>query len=350
MASVTDTLTTLLVLSGAASYVAGMNQAATAAMGLARATNINTGEMTAAGEKALTFSQQLGAVTAAVAAIKITVDLASDAFRTFAEEQDQLFRTSQVFRNLGQNMPVERLEEMSNQLSRATGLSRSELEGAAGLVARIGARSEQIPGLLLSMADAARGTGHSVTEVAKAFELGGEGTVRRLKEMGIEIQDTGSKLGNLFQIQRAGGQLFRGDAAAFLNTPQGALDSLTRSVTQFMSALGQELGPEITLFLRGLTRAFDWLTDHIHQVVAVVRFALGPIAWISGLIGASHPELQNPAAQFGKNQPATEGTAREIADNTRRAADAVEQNVTGGGGTVVREAFAWSQARHAMII
>lgn len=350
MAGVRDTLETMLVLTGAAAYVSGMNQAARAAMGLAQASGQHTAAAAQATGAVKGMAAALPELLVGLAAVKAGVDLLSNAFHGFAEEQDQLFRTSIIFRNLGVNLPIERLQAFSDQLSRTTGLSRAEFEGAAGILARVGVSGDRMGSILKTIADTARGTGKSVSEVAELIEIGAEGQARGLKRLGVQFEDTHSKAMNLFLIQQQLNRNFGGAGAAFLNTPQGALDNLTRSVTQFMAALGQELGPQITSFLRGLASGFDFLTAHMHQIVRAVELLSGPFGWFEMWIGRQHPERRNPAAALGKNQPATESTLQQVADNTKQMADSVEMRVLGGSGAQVSAGFGWQAARHAMMI
>lgn len=282
--------------------------------------------------------------------VKPVIDAATAALRAFSEESAQLFRTGVILRNTASSLSLESVRQFAEQTSEATGISRPGIEGTAGFLARTGVSGEQIRSLLKTIADTARGTGESFEQVGRAIEHGILGHMRGLQNFGIVLQDTGSKAANLALIQQQLQIRFEGAADAFRNTLPGAVEAFQSSIQRLQSALGEIFAPAVVRILNALTGIIDFITDHIRELVdGIAQLLGGPIG--VALLHLATAGGDNPLATVGHGgDPATEATAQQIADNTARIADSVEQQVLGGSGEVVRQAFGYLHARIALNI
>jgi hypothetical protein len=138
---------------------------------------------------------------------------------------------------------------------------------------------------------------------------------------------------------------FEGASEAFKNTLPGAVANFQNSLQHFFSVIGERLAPAAVRILNFLADVIDFIADHIDAVIAAISPVLSAVLALTG-----HGQA-NPLQGVGHGgDPASEKTAREIADNTKRQADAVEQQILGGAGTEVRGTFGHLQARMAMAI
>jgi hypothetical protein len=273
---------------------------------------------------------------------------ATDALKTFTAEQTALFQTGLILRNLHSTLTLPQVQQFAEATSERTGISRIGIEQTAAELARTGVSGQQIAGLLGTIADAARGTGRSFQEVGEAAEKGILGHMRGLAQFGIVLQDTGSKAANLALIQQQLAIRFQGAADAFRDTLPGAISAFQASWERLMASLGELFGDSARRALEALifivdqtTAAFKALATWLEESPVDTPF-LGP---------ATVRTHQNPLEKVGRGgDPATEATLQQVADNTKLMADAVEQQVLGGTGEVVRQQFGWLQARIAMNI
>jgi hypothetical protein len=210
------------------------------------------------------------------------------AVHAFAEESTQLFRTEVIFKNLGVALPTKELQAFSDQLAKTTATSRSQLEGAAGLLARTGLGAPQIEAALATIADTAKATGDSIERVTEAFNSGVEGRGRALRRYGFEIQDTGSKLANFARIEQQLNQRFEGAGAAARNTLGGAFEALGQSLERFFSTVGSAFGPALIFVLN---KAAD-LIDVVSSLMEKLLDFLHKVSF--GAVGS--PSSGNPAA------------------------------------------------------
>lgn len=292
------------------------------------------------------------ALTASFAEFAGSIALVKEGLKAFSEESNKLFQTGVILKNIGSSLTLPQVQQMADQTSRTTGISRPEIEGTAGLLARTGVGGEQIKSMLTTIGDSARGVGKSFTEVGEAVEKGILGHMRGLAQFGITLQDTGSKAANLALIQQQLNLRFEGAAAAFRETLPGAIYAFQSSLQVFLSTLGEKFAPVAIRVFNAIASVLDFLTDHIQELAdAIANMLGGPLGVIALHIAQAADAGKNPMAQVGHGgDPASEKTLAELLDATKMMADAVESQVLGGGGEIVRQSFGYLHARIAMNI
>lgn len=282
-------------------------------------------------------------IVAAIVTMTAAIAGAIKALHTFGEEQQKLLSAQVVFRNLGVDAGA--LRGTVDQISRRTTVQRPELLGAAEQFAEAGLKPEQITKALDVAANVAILKGKSVSQVAGDIENAVEGQTRAMRKYGITLQDTGSRAANFALIMRQFEFRFHDAAEAFKLTLPGAIANLQNSMQHLFSVIGERLAPAAVKVLNMLASVVDFIADHIDTVIALVN----PL--LSAMLSLMGQGQKNPMAAVGAgDEPATEGTAQQIADNTKRLADSVEQQVLGGAGEIARQAFGHMQARMALAI
>lgn len=352
MAQYTDILETVFKVTGFSQFASALAQASTAAQTLASAQK-------AAAAGTLSWAGSLGPmvgslllVGAAVAILKGTIDLLTVSLKAFSEESKRLFETGVILKNLGSTLTLPQVQQFANTLSQSTGIERPQIEGTAAVLARTGVPGDQIERTLKNIADAARGTGHAFDQAGEAIARGVLGHMRGLAEFGIVLQDTGSKAANLALIQQQLNLRFEGAAEAFRNTLPGAIDAFQSSMQRFLSALGEKFAPAALRVFNLLAAGLDFLTTHVQVLADAIALMLGGPVGLALLHGAQAADAgKNPLADVGHGgDKATEATLLQVADNTKLMADAVTQQVLGGSGEIVNQAFGFLHARLALSI
>src|SRR5262252_8786693 len=80
----------------------------------------------------------LGEFVAAFTTITGVVKLATDAVSAFQNESRKLFETGVILKNTMSSLQLDQVRDIAEATSRATGLSRPEIEGTTGFLARTG--------------------------------------------------------------------------------------------------------------------------------------------------------------------------------------------------------------------
>jgi len=351
MAYFTDVLNTVFQVTGGAQLAAEMQTIALTSSTMAGALNdvqiaLQTTTATL-GPLALAFL----AVAAAVTVVKAAFDLVTEAVKTFVEESKALFHVGVILKNLGSTLSLPQVKAFADQLSGRTGLQRPAIEEGAAMIARTGIAGDQIPRALKTIADTARATGYEFTDVAKAAEKGFIGADKMLKDFGITLQDTGSRAANVQLVLQQLNLRFQGAAEAYRQTLPGAIEAMQSSLQKFLSALGEEFAPVMIRVFNMIADGLDFLTRHAHEVALVLSSLLGPIGPAVLLATQQADRGKDPLAKVGMGgDPATEKTLLQVADNTKVVADSVIQQVLGGQGQIVQQAFGYLTARMALAI
>jgi hypothetical protein len=355
--TVSDTLQTILKLTGGPGYKNEL-ETATKAMGqhadAEKVAEERSSQLRGAlGELGISHALLAGEVAGVVAILK-------EAVTAFAEEEQVVFRTTVLLRNLGNSLPIERVKQFAEELRQGTSFGDKEILGLIGLEKQFGVADNSVKSLGKSILDATKGNVKNLglDEVANAVLRGINGQERSLRVLGITLKDTGDKAKNLLQIQKQLDERFSGAAGAERNTLAGSFDALRASLEELMEGIGDKLSTVLIPVLNALTKVVDWLTSHIPAATALLGALIGGMvggpfgALIGGAVGLGiglAPSRANPAEQVGtgKGQLATEGTLSKIEANTKAASDTLIKGVLGGSGAVAKGAFTMRDAKLA---
>jgi hypothetical protein len=353
MPTVSDTLLTILKLQGGPAYASQLGLAAKSVEGVAVAE-------TAAAQGANVLKQgfnSLGGSTALLLGeIGAVVLAAQQAVQTFAQDEAQIFRTTIVLRNLGNSLPIEKVQAFAAELQKTVAIDDEAVVSLVGMEKRFGVADNQIEATTKTIVDFSKATGIDLAQAGEVVGRAMLGQTRGLRALGIQMTDTGDKSKNLAIIQTKLNALFGGAGAAERNTVAGSFTALKESLSNLLSAIGDKLSVVIVPAINALTSALDLLVQHIPIVTAalgaLIGARFGPIgALVGGLAGLGLgllPGRANAAQAIGtgKEKLATEETLSRIEKNTAQLSPLIAQ-VIGGTGEVARRAVSFRDTRMA---
>lgn len=329
MATVTDTLLTSIKLTGIPTYVAEMGAASLATAGFAAAegaATVATGTLATAVGVLDAVLAPIVALIAPLLTVAAVLGTAGKALHTFSEDQQAIFQTSIILKNLGSSLPIAELQEFGQELQKTVAIDDEAVVSLGGLLARFGATGAQIKSTIPAIVDAAAATGQSLEGIGETVGRALLGNTRGLKQLGIEFKATGNRARDLLTIQTELNKRFGGAGAAQRNTVQGAFTALSEATANFFSAVGKFLAPVIVPLLNKLTAFLQFLTEKIEALAA--RFP--------NFFGATNNATT--AAGIGGGDPKQTALLEDIAENTSKQADALIKAVLGGPGAIARGA------------
>lgn len=342
-----------------------MQQAATATQGLAVAQL-----STAAASKELLGA--FGLALTSAAGIAAGIGLLKKSVQAFGEAEQAIFRSTIVLRNLGNTYPIEKAQAFAAALQATTSADDEAVVGVISLLKQFGAGDAQVEGLTKSILDLSAATGIDLKSATEIVGRAALGQTRGLKQLGIQMTDTGNRAKNLALIQEKINALFGGAAAAETNTFFGALKRLEQAFGNVLETAGEGISTLVPL-INKLSDALNSLAQNKSLSTALIGaasgaaiggslgllggtpFSVGGGALGGGLIGGAIgallgllPGHKNAAEQVGtgKARLATESTLQKIADNTAQLSPFIRQ-VIGGTGEVARRSFTFRDARMA---
>lgn len=253
---------------------------------------------------------------------------------TFAQDEQQIFKTGVVLRNLGSSFPLEELQAFGSELQKTVAIDDEAVVSLGGLLARFKLTGEQIKQTIPSIVDAAKATGLSLEEIGRAVGIAAEtGQARGLRQLGIVFKDAGNEAKNLQAIVSQLNLRFAGAGVAERNTLSGSIEALTESFSNLQSSLGERIAPAVIGLLNAMTVAVDFLNSHIKEAIVSLGFLTNSPALVT--LGLSTPP-PNPANQVGTvGGGRTEAQLDAIEQNTRTTANAL--GGFGRHGITVRE-------------
>lgn len=354
MATITDNLQTILTLKGVGEYAAGLSKATAATESLAKATG---GDGTGPGGG---LKGQLAALGAALKSagpsLAALTGLAALSVKTFADDENAIFRTGIVLKNLGSSLPIEELQRFSAEIAKNSSVDDEAIVSLGGLLARFGLAGDQIKSSLQPIVDASVATGISINQIGEAIGRAvATGQGRGLRELGIAFKSTGNQARDLKNILGQIDLRFAGAGAAELSTITGSIKDLKEALADLASAIVGNVAPALTSLLHGLKDIADYFSEHqvlfgtILGALAGAKIGGWPGALLGALAGsalASQGRGLTPvgtAAVGHGGNPVMERLLGKIADNTdpNKQADALAREVLGGPGTVAAGAVNW---------
>lgn len=334
MAVVTDELVTLFELRGATSAINDFTRISE------RLREIEKDE-----GRALTRLEQLNLGTKALGneyvllagAVAAFTAVLGRAAAVFAEDEQAIFRTTVVLRNLKSSLPIAELQRFAQELQRTTAIDDEAVVAVGGLLARFGVAGDQIPRTLRSIVDASEATGLSLEQVGEAVGRSLLGQTRGLRELGIQFTATGNRARDLNRIREELDRRFGGAAEARRDTLSGSLQALTESVNNLLSAIGERLAPAIITIADALKGVTDFVTARADAFESAF-FSQIPTGQLTRKIFGRQG---NAAERIGKGggAPATEGTLQEVAENTKKSSTGIDALLKSGGGPLARGAL-----------
>jgi hypothetical protein len=325
MAAVTDILQTVIRLEGAPQYAAEMGTAAVATAGFAAAEGVATAATGTLAASVGVLEAVLLPIIAPLLTLTAVIGGLSKAVNTFAEDQQQIFQTAVVLRNMGTSMPIGELQQFAKELQKIVPIDDEAIVSLGGLLAQFRLSGDQIKSVLPAIVDTAAATGESLETIGETVGRSLLGQARGLKSLGIQFKATGDRARDLKTIQEELSKRFGGAGAAQRNTVQGAFTALSEATSNFFSAVGRFLAPVIVPLLNKLTDFLTFLTEKIEALSE--RFP--------SFFKAT--DQTTGAESVGGNAEQTR-YLKEIARNTGDKTDELIRAVLGGPGAIAKGA------------
>jgi hypothetical protein len=344
--TVTDTLETLIRMTGGPQYAAQMMNAGKSVEKFSKFESLATASGSAmtsslegmiggagGGAGLAGLAKAFGLAGLAIGATIATLAKGTAAFR---EVQDGAFRTAVVLKNLGSTQTVESLSQIGAEIQRISGFDDDLAVSVGGLLARFGVAGQQIPKALMSIADTAAATGETMNSIGDTVGRALLGQTRGLKELGINFTATGNKARDLMAIEAQLSQRFAGAAAARRDTITGSVDALRNSTDNFFSAIGRIASPAVIGIVNKTADAIQFFAEQIERAADFLHA----------------PRAENAAARIGSSNGDPKQTAllESIDRGVNKMSDALVRQVLGGPGTVARGAATARDVRLAFAI
>lgn len=349
MATIQDSLLTILKLQGVGEYVAGMGSAATATSNLAKTT--------------AAMQKSIAGVTLPLLSLGAVVGFS---IKAFADDEQQIQRTANVLKNMGSSLPITELQRFSEELAKNTSVDDEAIVALGGLLTQFGLTGDQVKSSLRPIIDASVDTGKSLDEIGEAIGRAvrtGQG--RGLVSLGVVFKSTGNQAKDLKSIIDQLDFRHIGAGAAELGTVTGSIKDLKEALSDLASTIVHDLAPSLISLLHGLKSIADFFSEHQDLFLTLAGAAIG--ARFGGLQGAlaggvaGHilaQELERrrgtanaAAGALGQTgDPTTHRLLGKIEENTdpNKQADALAREVLGGPGTVAAGAANWRDFNMAM--
>lgn len=194
------------------------------------------------------------AVGAAIAAGAMAIKFGVDGVQAFIADEEAAAKLAQTMNNLGLAHDTDAVEAMIDALQRETGVADDELRPAYGrLVTSLGDTAKATSSLKLAM-DISAGTGKSLDTVVQALGKAYDGNVGGLQRLGIGLDKSILKTGDMQVITAALAEKFAGQAATAADTYQGKINRLSVGFNELQESFGAG-------FLMGLSGAQTGIGD-----------------------------------------------------------------------------------------
>lgn len=306
-------------LAAGASSLAAAESAATAS------TRALTGALTSLGGPLALLGTGLGTL-AGVGAIGASL-------AEFADSQQNLFRTTILFQNLGTSLPISELQELSSEIQNLTGFDDDLIVSLGGVLARFDVAGDTIPEAIRAIADASAATGQTIDELGQTFGRALLGNTRGLRSLGIEFKATGDRAADAARLIALFNERFEGAGAGRRQTLAGTFDALQNSLANLFEAIGRILAPAAIGFFNNLIKLIDLVTGLLTDLAN--RF---PTVFPHGAEIAQQLKI--------KGDPEQTKLLGQIEENTRGDSRLVQQ-VLGGPGNIASRAATLRDARIA---
>lgn len=280
MASISDTLTTILRLQGLSQYVQGMQSAAQATASMAVQTNNSALAMGAMGFQGNAMLGKLGQVLIisqmVSQAMQQIAAVAKAGMTAFEQYNDTLTRTALIFQNLGNNVPLSSFRNLADQRLFSANMDPNATLNLAGQARRLGFPVGHMNELITTLQDqeASGGPGAERTlNIINQFLRtggggrggrggGGGGGGRGLSRLGVDARGfTGDPDKDILEILRQIRDRTGGVAEFLRNTPSGAFEQFSKLNAKVLTNLGEVIERSLVPVIEFLNRSLQGIIN-----------------------------------------------------------------------------------------
>ncbi len=337
MASVSDTLLTVLSVQGAPALNTALAEGAVGFSAYAQAEGVAAAAGAVLEGVMVSLTGPLALVAAAVAVVTGGFLLAGKALSAFSESEATTARLALQMKNLGNVFPTGQLLEFSNRLQDLTGINHNVIAGLGATAAQFGLQKSQIEKLLPTVLDISAARGLDPDQVLNRLLRASRGRPQGLVALGIDPSRLKGDLKDVDNLISQVGKGFSGVAEGLRHTLPQTVNALHSSMGRLFEAIGRFISPVVVPLLNLMIQGVDKLTTVLNRLANFLHL---PTA----------ADLGGGEAGAGisyKGDPEQTGYLKEISAHTAQMEDAFVKSVLGGAGTIARQAFTARDARIA---
>ena len=281
-------------------------------------------------------------IAAVLATLTAGFFVAAKGLSAFSESEDTIGRLAIRMQHLGNVFPIKQLTEFSSKLGDQLGIDDELIAKLGAMAAGFGLTRQQIEKALPVVLDVAVANKLDPEQVLQKIFRASRGRTQGLISLGIDPKKIQGDVHDVNNLLNQIGQQFQGTAAAFRNTLPGSIEAFKVAVGNLFEAIGRFISPAVVPLLNAFTRSIQMATQLLDRIANFLH--LPTSADLGAQVGGKGADLAL------KGDPEQTEALNKIADNTSKTADAIIKNVLGGPGTIAKQAFTWRDAQMAFKI
>jgi hypothetical protein len=245
---------------------------------------------------------QLNTFLAGFQLITQAVGAAEEAFVGY---EASVLRTQFFLEQFGHSLPTQQIADFTRAISLQTGETQSAIASLEGYLARFKASGADIERATQVIINASQATGVPIEQLGHLIERARAGHARGLwDELGIQVKSMEGQLYSLNQIIDIVDQHTHGFADQFGTTLPGEIKKTTAAFNDMLISLGALLSPAILATAHALQVIFEGIAEAAREVAGAFGVTLPDLAGAAG------------AAAAGSGTSKTEDYLEQIVHNT----------------------------------
>ena len=221
--------------------------------------------------------KKLGATLAATFGAQQLLKFAKNAAKAFIEDEQAATRLAQSVKNLGLAFETPRIEEFISQLSRASGVTDTQLRPSMQKLLQTTGSVTKSTQLLTQALDISRGSGVDFETVVQDLSAAYVGQTRGLRKYSLGISQAELKTMSFADVQARLTKQFSGANAAYLETYAGKMSILSTAAGEASETIGKGLVDSLAL-LSGQGNTIQPLADSMQDFATYISDAILGIA------------------------------------------------------------------------
>jgi hypothetical protein len=201
------------------------------------------------------------AAAGAAAVVGMAVAIGTDAVKAAIEEEQSVGKLTTTLKNLGLAHQDTKVEQFIDDMQFATGIADNEMRPAYDRLIRSTGDVEEANKALAIALDIAVAKGRNVQEVADVLGKAYDGNTMALGRMGVALDRSVLKSGDMGKITQALIDKFGGQASAAANTLGGAIQGVQIGWDELVESFGQGLVGSTTEDIEKLKQIQQQLRD-----------------------------------------------------------------------------------------
>jgi hypothetical protein len=248
----------------------------------------------------------------------------------FVQYDDAILRTQFLLEQFGHAMPLGEISEFTRQLSLTTGQLQTDIANTEAYLTRFKVSGQDMEHALRVLADTAGAVHAPLQEISKGLEMARAGHAREFfSTLGIQVRGVEGQLLSMNAVLTILEQHFGGFTEKMEGTLPMAMRKTAAAFQDMQIALGELFGPATLRTLELLQGLFEGIANAARE--------------IGTFFGVQMPELSHALSAGSENRRRVEGYLEQITTNTGPQGALAHALLSGGsfsqpgGGLVIRD-------------